>query len=81
VYISGRGFHDYFDCAVTVFQVVSCDLVAYYYVWVCLFIPFITQVITDKTNESCYCVSYQFTVLGRVVGGESPSVSLWSFKK
>jgi hypothetical protein len=64
-----RGFNDYFDCAVTVFQVVSCDLVAYYYVWVCLFIPLITQVITDETNESCYCVSYQFTVLGRVVGG------------
>jgi hypothetical protein len=49
----------------------SCDLIAYYYVRVCLFIPFITQVITDATHESCYCVSYQFTVLGRVEEGGS----------
>jgi hypothetical protein len=57
---------------IIIFQMVSCDLIAYYFVWVCLFIPFITEVITDKTNESCYCVSYyQFAVLGRVVRGGS----------
>jgi hypothetical protein len=41
----------------------------YYYVWVCLFIPFITEVITGRTKESRYCVSYQFAVLGGVVRG------------
>jgi hypothetical protein len=48
---------------------VFCDLVAYYYAWVCLLTPFITEVIADETNESCYCESYQFAVLGKVVGG------------
>jgi hypothetical protein len=51
------------------------------HVWVCLFVPFILpEVITGRTKESRYCVSYQFAVLGRVVVREGPGASFWSFE-
>jgi hypothetical protein len=42
----------YFHSTVTFLYMIAGDLVTYHYVWVCLLLPFIFQVVTDKVEES-----------------------------
>jgi hypothetical protein len=46
------GCRGYFHSTVTFLEMIAGDFVAHYYVWVCLLMPFVFQVVIEKIEES-----------------------------